>query len=190
MERSPNSPISEKILGLFFRTRRKAHDAPELSGSGGLSPVPRPLRTVLATFTAHGSSKPGWGLCPRLFVRVLPDFSYLLILCSRFPWLDTHGASISNSSPLHPSSKSVHRPHVSTLSRWVGPYPAGLYSPCLSAAGFGFLRHPVPTEEFAFPCGWVTDYSDLIGVSLFRISEKQQGWEPTVSRGLWYAHES
>ena len=30
-----------------------------LSGSEEVSPLPRPFRTVRATFTAHGSSKPG-----------------------------------------------------------------------------------------------------------------------------------
>ena len=29
--------------------------------------------------------------------------------------------------------------------------------------------------------------ADLIGVSLFRINEKQSGWMPTVRRGLWCA---
>lgn len=48
----------------------------------------------------------------------------------------------------------------------------------------------MPTEGLARSYDWVTDCSDLIGVSLFRISEMQQGWEPTVSRGLWFALES
>ena len=30
-----------------------------VSGKGDMSPRPPPLRTVRATFTAHGSSKPG-----------------------------------------------------------------------------------------------------------------------------------
>lgn len=64
-----------------------------------------------------------------------------------------------------------------------------MYSLCLSA-GIRFLQRPVPSEELALPYGWVTDNSDLIGVPLFRISEMQQGREPTLRRGLWYAHES
>jgi hypothetical protein len=47
--------------------------------------------------------------------------------------------------------------------------------PCLSAAGIRFLYCPSPTEELAVPYGSVTDCSDLIGVSLFRIRKKRAG---------------
>ena len=29
---------------------------------------------------------------------------------------------------------------------------------CPSAAGFCFLEHPIPTEEFCRPCGWLTGF--------------------------------
>ena len=56
--------------------------------------------------------------------------------------------------------------------------------PCaFRRAGIRFLRRPTPTEELTFPYGLATDYSDLFGVILFRISEIQQGREPTLRRG-------
>ena len=68
-----------------------------------------------------------------------------------------------------------------------GYYPIQqvMYSLCLSAAGLGFLKHPAPTEDVALPCGLGTDYSDLIGVFLFRIGEMQPGWEPAIPRSRW-----
>src|SRR5437867_11253544 len=47
--------------------------------------------------------------------------------------------------------------HVSTLSGWVFPIQPVMDSRCLSAAGLRFLEHPLPTEEFCFPCGWLTE---------------------------------
>ena len=66
-----------------------------------------------------------------------------------------------------------------------GPIQRVMNSPCLSAAGLGFLQHPAPTEDIAIPCGLGTDYSDLIGVFLFRIGEIQPGWEPAIPRSRW-----
>ena len=56
-----------------------------------------------------------------------------------------------------------------------GPIQRVMDSPCLSAAGLGFLKHPAPTEDVAIPCGLGTDCSDLVGVFLFRIGEIQPG---------------
>ena len=53
------------------------------------------------------------------------------------------------------------RQHVFTLGHVVRPYPAGYsccLSPCLSAAGFRFLPHPVPSEELGLPCGRATEF--------------------------------
>ena len=66
-----------------------------------------------------------------------------------------------------------------------GPIQRVMVSPCLSAAGLGFLKHPAPTEDVAIPCGLVTDCSDLVGVFLFRIGEIQPGWEPAIPRSRW-----
>ena len=66
-----------------------------------------------------------------------------------------------------------------------GPIQRVMYSPCLSAAGLRFLKHPAPTKDLAIPCGLVTDCSDLVGVFLFRISGIQPGWEPAIPRSLW-----
>ena len=141
-----------------------------------------------ATFTAHGSSKPGWSSCSRFLVRfrqtlVNPSDSLLT-----FPLLDTHCASVSDSSLLMPFQG---RSTCLTSARFhvgYGPIQRVMYSPCLSAAGLRFLRHPVPTEDLALPYGWATAFADLIGVFLFRLSEIRLGWVPTIPRSLWCIH--
>ena len=174
------NPVPEDLARGFFGSLR-------LSGRQGLSPVPAPLRTVRATFTAHGSSKPGWSYCSRFPVKCPPDFGLLLSYSARRNW---HCASVSDSSLLIPFSGSVHLLHVSTLSRRaiLRPYPAGYVFPLpfggwpsLLAASYahgGFLRS-----------GYCDSLSaDLIGVSLFRISEVRPGWVPTIPRSLWCIH--
>ena len=69
MAGTASSTLSEPEV---FRDRRRWTNLPSHadslapfepeSGRQSLSPVPAPFRTVRATFTAHGSSKPGWNL--------------------------------------------------------------------------------------------------------------------------------
>ena len=55
------------------------------------------------------------------------------------------------------------------------PIQRVMYSPCVSAAGIRFLPHPFPTEDLTASCELATKglILDLIGVTLFRISERQ-----------------
>ena len=58
----------------------------------------------------------------------------------------------------------------------------------LSAGSLRFLILPFPTEEFGLPCSRLTEGidhpSDLIGVTLFRMCEKQPVRMPSLLRGL------
>ena len=172
---APQSPQPQPAIA-------SAKSLPNLSGSEAVSPLPRPLRTVRAPFNAHGSSKPGWSLPLPLPCRassrhwIAPP-----MICSPY-------------GPAHPHlihglrCRSQGQFTCSTSARFrvgYGPIQQVMDSPCLSAAGLGFLKHPAPTEDVAIPCGLGTDCSDLVGVFLFRIGEIQPGWEPAIPRSRW-----
>src|SRR5215469_9662562 len=69
-----------------------------------------------------------------------------------------------------------------------GPICPVMLSCCLSAGSLRFLVLPVPTEEFGLPCGRLTSCFDhpldLIGVTLFRMCERQLGRMPSLLRGV------
>ena len=80
------------------------------------------------------------------------------------------------------------QPPFSVGSSVSGPICPVMVSCCLSAGSLRFLTLPFPTEEFSFPYGWLTqdiDHPwDLIGVTLFRMCEKQSVRMPSLLRGL------
>ena len=151
-----------------------------------MSPPPPPLRTVRATLTAHGSSKPihssayGVSLSGSIPLLVRP----LDTLLARRPC-----ASVSNSqSSVYPlQGRFTGHTSAPCRVRYI-PIQRVMIFPCLSAAGLGFLWLPTPDEELALSYEWVTALADRIGVFLFRIREIQQGREPTIRRRLWCAY--
>jgi len=60
-------------------------------------------------------------------------------------------------------------------------------SSCLSAAGIGFLGHPVPAGGWAFLAvglpEHLTHVPDPVGITTFHTHEIRPGWVPPVSRG-------
>ena len=116
-----------------------------LSGRRSLSPVPAPLRTVRAPFTAHGSSKPihssAYGVSPSGSIQPLVrPLDTLLAKGSAHPY------PIRGLSVYHLWGQLT----CSTSARFrvgYGPIQQVVYSLCLSAAGVGFLEHPIPAEE-------------------------------------------
>ena len=112
---------------------------------------PPPLRTVLVTFTTHGSSKP--------IIDWLPQMARLLIAGVLALFTAFLAASnIRQNKPSLPrpmTGSPVARQHPFGLG--IGPIQQLMVSPCLSAAGLRFLQPPVPAEDLTLPCGRVTD---------------------------------
>jgi len=86
----------------------------------------------------------------------------------------------------------MYQDHVSRFSAWVPPFPAlsaQLFLPVAWSVGsLRFLVLPFPTEEFCLLCSWpprsIDPLRDLIGVTTFRMSEKQLVRMPSLLRGL------
>jgi hypothetical protein len=155
--------------------------------------VPRPPSTVLATFTAHGSSKP---VRVGRFVVIRP--------VSRRPSV----RSPPKRRPTCPRVLTLHQPrqlaHL-TLSAPFRvehqPYPASSPrprrwrpTPACSTGSCRLFDAPAftsgsssPAEELASPYGRLTGHTevwpDLNGVSTFRTSETRPGWVPSLPRG-------
>lgn len=69
-------------------------------------------------------------------------------------------------------------------------YPPGYrFSVAFRLGGFRFLGHPLPTQEFCFPYGWLTmvvvTTTDLNGVNTFHTGEMRLGWVSSILRGIW-----
>ena len=130
------------------------------SGKEEMSPSPPPLRTVRATFTAHGSSKPIYGSAR----RVSPSSSIQPLVYPLNTLLaKRHSASISS------SQFSVYH-----LWGWftclTSAYQAGYVFPVRFRCLPWLLETSCAREELVRSYDWITDCSDLNGVTLFRIS--------------------
>lgn len=81
----------------------------------------------------------------------------------------------------------IHQTHVSPLSKWVLPYPAGYEFPLpFGLPTFASWVFLFPLKSCAFPCGqaYCTCGTDFIGVTTFHTSEIRPGGVPPLWRGL------
>jgi len=145
-----------------------------------LLPLP-PLRTVHATFTAHGSSRPIRSLFPDCCRSKLP-FHLGVRLQSR----SSHLTCPSDFDSPFGSHRVVHQAHVGNLSVGQTPYPAGYGFPLPFGCWPSLLGPSFPAEEFRSsyvgPTGLCKP--DHNGVSTFRSEEIRPGWMPSILRGL------
>jgi hypothetical protein len=149
------------------------------SGKGeALLPLP-PLRTVLATFTAHGSSRPLPSLLPDCCRSRLP-FHLGVRLLSR----GSHLTCPSDFDRPFGSRQVVHQAHVSNLSVGQTPYPPGYGFPLPFGWRPSLLGPSFPAAEFRPSCVGPTGRPpDHNGVSTFRSEEIRPGWMPSILRG-------
>jgi hypothetical protein len=149
------------------------------SGKGrALLPFP-PLRTVRATFTAHGSSRPLPSLLPDCCRSRLPFH-----LGVRLQSLRSHLTCPSDFDRPFGSRQVVHQAHVSNLSVGQMPYPAGYGFPLPLGCWPSLLGPSFPAEEFRPSYVGPTGKPDHNGVSTFRTVEIRPGWMPSILRGL------
>ena len=148
-------------------------------GRGSALLRPLPLRTVLATLTAHGSSRPLPSLLPgSLLLRA--------VLSSRGPFAQPKLASnlslrFFQSFQQFAGSPPDPRQHAFRLG--IRPIRRVMNSPRLSAGGLRFLGLPLPLEDSASLASGLPAKPDSNGVSTFRTDEMRSGGMPSLLRG-------
>jgi len=148
-------------------------------GRGSALLRPLPLRPVLATFTAHGSSRPLPSLLPgSLLLRA--------VFSSRGPFAQPKLASnlslrFFQSFQQFAGSPPDPRQHAFRLATC--PIRRVMDSPRLSAGGLRFLGLPLPLEDSAFLTSGLPAEPDSNGVSTFRTDEMRSGRMPFLLRG-------
>jgi hypothetical protein len=138
------------------------------SGRRAALPRPAPLRTVRATFTAHGSSN-------RPEDRLTESADRKMALLRR-AYGSLFARRLHRRAPPVLSGRSpVGSRHPVGTAQWpIRPVRA---SRCLSAAGVRFLRHPLPAGGFGLPHGRLTgaEAPDPVGLTTSRRSETRLG---------------
>ena len=134
---------------------------------------------MLATFTAHGSSRPIRSLFPDCCRSKLP-FHLGVRLQSR----SSHLTCPSDFDSPFGSRRVVHQAHVSRLSPGQTPYPAGYGFPSPFGCWPSLLGPSFPAAEFRPSCVGPTGRPpDSNGVSTFRTEEMRSGGMPSLLRG-------
>ncbi len=170
---SPSHALAETARNLA--TRHCQHSCTiSRVGEAGCPDLP-PLRTVRAAFTAHGSSSDRQD-------SVSPEVPRYRVFGSVYRM-----AAVANfyRTDLFHAVPPVLTCFASAPFR-VGycPIQRVMDSPCLSAAGLRFAKHPFPLRSHV-PYGspTVCCHTDRIGVAAFRSSKMRLGWVPSFCRG-------
>ena len=143
-------------------------------------PPPPPLRTVRATFTAHGSSRSLPSVLPVCGCSAAPFPRGVRWRANRRPL-----TCPSEFGPcLQPSSGDPPGPRQPAFAAGRRPIQPVMVSRRLSAAGVGFLGLRLPPGVVPSLRRAYRPRPDPVGVSTFRMREKQPGRVPSVLRGL------
>ena len=149
------------------------------SGKGEALPPPPPLRTVRATFTAHGSSRSLPSVLPVCGCSAAPFPRGVRWRANRRPL--TCPSEFGRC--LQPSSGDPPGPRQPAFAAGRRPLQPVMSSRCLSAAGLGFLGHRVPPGVVPSLRRAYRPGPDPVGVSTFRSGEMRRGGMPSLLRG-------